>query len=188
MKEDVETLVSPGGRYTHKDPEYAQLNGKPSGIDMQHHMQDQIHNIHPAYRKSYVCIDISPNKDFLSGCRKSARRKEYRSDYNAVGHLRRAHFGKEYRARQAIGIAISLDELRGWLQEEIEFTPGSLFNFEVTSRDPSRVFSRSLPNGSLSLGMKRSREAREASSNSSLDHDSLQFGGATKARRMSQGK
>ena len=122
-----------------------QCDEKPLGFHGQHELQRHIENIHAVHRKAWICIDISPNKDFLSGCRKCDMQKRYGASYNAAEHLRRAHFHKKPRARQCTGKGndqrarddsksrTSSSELKRWMQEVTDFVPNNMPYCEVTS-------------------------------------------------------
>ena len=126
-----------------------QCDEKPLGFHGQHELQRHIDNVHAVHRRAWICIDISPNKDFLSGCRKCMSQKRYGASYNAAEHLRRAHFHKKPRARQSTGKGsdsvgkddcksrTSSSELKRWMREVTDFNPENLPQSDSESRQPS---------------------------------------------------
>ena len=136
-------------RPTREGLKCTQCDEKPLGFHGQHELQRHIDNVHAVHRKAWVCIDISPNKDFLSGCRKCMSKKRYGASYNAAEHLRRAHFHKKPRARQSTGKGsdqaakddsksrTSSSELRRWMQEVTDYVPDNLPQPKTETRQPS---------------------------------------------------
>ena len=136
-------------RPTREGLKCTQCDEKPLGFHGQHELQRHIDNVHAVHRKAWICIDISPNKDFLSGCRKCMGQKRYGASYNAAEHLRRAHFHKKPRVRQSTGKGsdqavkqdtksrTSSSELKRWMQEVTDYIPDNLPQAESEFREPS---------------------------------------------------
>ena len=130
-----------------------QCDEKPLGFHGHHELQRHIDNVHAVHRKAWICIDISPNKDFLSGCRKCTTQKRYGASYNAAEHLRRAHFHKKPRARQSTGKGsdqgarddsksrTTSSELKRWMQEVTDFIPDNLPHSEIKNQNTTEVLS-----------------------------------------------
>jgi hypothetical protein len=109
----------------------------PQGFHGEHELRRHVERHHTSYRKVWVCIDntltdgrrpIVP----LSNCKACRNNKTYGANYNAVAHLRRAHFfpcknkrsgrGKisEGRGGMGGGEEPPMDELKNWIYEKIE--------------------------------------------------------------------
>lgn len=109
-------------------------------------------------RTTYVCIDISNNKDFLKGCSQCESGKEYNEDYNAGQHLRRMHFNNhskkhhgsidptEHRGEKGGGTEPPMFELRKWMKKiesriEIPVAPSSSTTLQKHSERASSSIS-----------------------------------------------
>ena len=71
-----------------------QYNAKPDGFQGQYELRrhgEEAHATSPS--KAFVCVDISPNKTFLTSCRSCSSSKRYKTKYRAASHLNRVHFG-----------------------------------------------------------------------------------------------
>ena len=129
---------------SHAQFKCTQCNEKPLEFHSLHELQRHIDNVHIMSRKAWICIDISPSKDFLSGCENCTTQKRHGASYNAAEHLRRAHFRKTSRADRAPGTrsdqevsCTSPEELRKWMQEVTDPIPQKGDRGEVWSWDTS---------------------------------------------------
>jgi len=93
----------------------------------EHELRRHIDTKHTRARKMWICVDISPNQDFLKKCKHCTNQKQYGAYYNAAAHLRRAHFNKKPRGKrptkdvdergERAGTWPSMEELKKWMKE-----------------------------------------------------------------------
>ncbi|MCJ1234041.1 hypothetical protein MMC14_001999 [Varicellaria rhodocarpa] len=97
-------------RSTHTRLKCTKCNEKSDGFRGPHELQPHTDHAHRTLRRAWVCVDISPNKDFLVNCEACCQNKKYSAFYSAAAHLRRTHFNKLYKGRKGNA---KLDEKRG---------------------------------------------------------------------------
>ena len=138
IQEKMPIAKATHSRPTHEKLKCTKCNEKPSGFRGPHELQRHTDRAHRMLRKVWVCVDVSPNKDFLVNCKACRQNKKYGAYYNAAAHLRRAHFNKRHRGCKG---KAKFDEKRGgkgggeypamevlklWMQETEELVPGNM--------------------------------------------------------------
>ena len=109
----------------------SQCDEHPDGFRGQHELQRHMDRAHSPRRKVWVCVDPTPEKNFLANCKACNSQKEYGADYNAAAHLRRTHFnpkkprgrgrGKvdQKRGGKGGGDHPAMEELRKYMEERL---------------------------------------------------------------------
>ncbi|KAI0418852.1 hypothetical protein F5X98DRAFT_94785 [Xylaria grammica] len=113
-----------------------QCNDHPEGFRGRHELQRHREAKHPGAVKKFICVHpgingfkvITPIIHPLENCRACKERKQYSAYYNAVAHLRRAHFRERPSRPKGKSTAIAafgrdprnwppIQELKGWIKE-----------------------------------------------------------------------
>jgi hypothetical protein len=80
-------------RPNHQKIQCTQCNVMPDGFRGEDELRRHIDQTHAmSSHKAFVCVDISPKKDFLAGCKACDTEKRYNRYDKAAAHLRRVHF------------------------------------------------------------------------------------------------
>ena len=94
----------------------------PEGFRGEYELRRHVDRVHSALRICWITVDVSPNKDFLSGCKACRSGKQYGAYYNAATHLRRAHFNRREEVRskpeKREGKAAGDWPPMGWLKQQ----------------------------------------------------------------------
>jgi hypothetical protein len=75
-----------------------------------------IRRFHSPFRKVWVCIDVSIDKNMLASCQSCRSSTRYGAKHNAATHLRNKHFGPK----------ASMETLTRWMEEVEEPNPNHL--------------------------------------------------------------
>ncbi|KAL9046957.1 MAG: hypothetical protein Q9214_000348, partial [Letrouitia sp. 1 TL-2023] len=154
IQEKMPITKAPYERPKHEKLKCPQCDAKPTGYRAEHELRRHMERAHSKIRSTFICIDVSPDRKFLSNCKACTRGKKYNAYYNAAAHLRRAHFNprdktqkgkdknktKELRAGSSGGDRPPMDELRKWFQEVKEVVPQNtcLQDDEVEDEDDEK--------------------------------------------------
>ncbi|KAL6720680.1 hypothetical protein ACLMJK_002605 [Lecanora helva] len=115
-------------RPTHEKIKCTRCNLKPDGYRGPHELRRHIDNKHGATRKVWICVDKSPDQNFLSNCKQCREKKTYGAYYNAACHLRRIHWNPREKGKKADksgkarggnggGDYPPMDTLKLWMEE-----------------------------------------------------------------------
>lgn len=80
------------------------------GFRGEHELRRHIDRAHASFKKMWICVDPTPQKNFLASCKSCRNVKKYNAYYNAAAHLRRAHFNPRKHRGRGRG---RVDEKRG---------------------------------------------------------------------------
>ena len=106
-----------------------QCNDHADGFRGEHELRRHMDRAHSTSRKIWICIDCSPDKSKLAGCKACRTGKTYNAYYNAAAHLRRVHFNPKPKGRRAKGDSERgrggigggdqppMEELKKWMEE-----------------------------------------------------------------------
>jgi hypothetical protein len=138
---------APYVRPSHDKVKCNQCNEHPNGFRGDHELRRHTERKHGAFRKYYICKDISHNQQFLASCKACTSKKKYYAYYNATAHLRRAHFNPKRKGRKGKiepedrrggkggGKEPPMDVLKEWLETHEECVPENSQSFDDDVED-----------------------------------------------------
>lgn len=130
----VPGLKNPYARPPQGKVDCTQCGDHPEGFRGEHELRRHVERAHNTRKTVWVCVDVSPDKKFLSQCKACRSCKNYKSYYGAAAHLRRAHFSprltgqtmklplESIRGDKGVGDASTMETLKMWMKEVEEST------------------------------------------------------------------
>jgi hypothetical protein len=112
QNQDSEDVERPK-KYRRPTPPPAYCPHCKSKLRDDHTLSKHNERFHSPFRKVWICIDVSIDKNMLASCQSCRSGARYRSKHNAATHLRNKHFGPK----------ASVETLTRWMEKVEEPNP-----------------------------------------------------------------